>query len=61
MILCLIILALGAFMFASGAIIEYKIRDKWVSVFDYVAIGLQIVGVYSFFASVYCLLVEFAK
>ena len=61
MILHFIILAIGAFMFVSGAIIERKIRNKWVSALDYVAAGLLLVGAYSFLASAYCLLIKFVK
>lgn len=61
MILHLIILALGAFMFTSGAIIEHKISGKWTSALDYVAIGLMFVGMCAFFASAYYLLIEFVK
>ncbi len=61
MILHLIILALGTFMIASGAIIEHNIRGKWVGTLNYVAIGLLIVGTYSFLASAYSLLIGFIK
>jgi hypothetical protein len=61
MILRLIILALGAFMFVSGAVIEQKNKDKWVSTLDYVAVGLLLVGACSFLASAYSLLIEFVK
>lgn len=58
MILHLIILALGAFMFLSGAIIEHKIKDKWVGPLDYVAVGLYIVGVCAMLISSYCMLIK---
>lgn len=61
MILYLIILALGTFMITSGAIIEHNIRGKWVSTLDYVAIGLLVVGTYSFLASAYGLLIGLIK
>ncbi len=61
MILRLIILALGAFMFVYGAVIEQKNKDKWVGALDYVAVGLLLIGALSFLASAYGLLTEFVK
>ena len=58
MILHLIILALGALMFLSGAIIEHKIKDEWVGPLDYVAVGLYIAGVCSMLISLYCMLIK---
>ena len=58
MILHFIILALGVIMFTSGSIIERKIKDKWVSMLDYVAIGLMSAGSLSLVVSAYHLLIE---